>query len=148
MLDTYRIQSRLAEIEKQIRLLEKRFKPLGKEELINDEVLNLAAEKSLQNAIQACIDIANHIVAACGLERSSESVADVFFSLAKEGIIHQGFAETMKEITGYRNVIVHDYLDVDRNITYDSIQNHLPDLSKFAQYIEKFLEKQEREKAS
>lgn len=144
MLDKSRIQARLVEINKQLRLLNSQFKPLSEKELVGNEVLNLAAEKSLQNAIQSCIDIANHIVAALGLERPEKSVADIFVSLAKEEIIPEDFVETMRKITGYRNVLVHDYLKVDRHKTYIIIQKRLPDLVKFAQYIEKFLEKRER----
>lgn len=147
MLDKSRIQARLAETNKQVRLLNLQFKPLSEKELVGNEVLNLAAEKSLQNAIQSCIDIANHIVAALALERPSKSVADVFASLAKEEIIPENFVGTMRKITGYRNVLVHDYLKVDRHQTYINIQKNLPDLARFAQYIEKFLEKREASKS-
>lgn len=60
MLDKSRIQARLVEINKQLRLLNSQFKPLSEKELVGNEVLNLAAEKSLQNAIQSCIDIAKY----------------------------------------------------------------------------------------
>ena len=30
-------------------------------------------------------------------------------------------------MTGYRNVVVHDYLKVDRRITYKNIKKHLPE---------------------
>ena len=102
---------------------------------------NNAAEHHLQIAIQACIDIASHIVATLGLPAPSKETAEVFKSLAKEKIITNEFAEVMKDVVSYRNVIVHGYLDVNRKITYENIQKHLPDLSKFAQYIERFLEK-------
>ncbi len=141
MLDSYRVRTRLKEINKRLRILEEKFKPLSEKELTEDEILNASAERNLQIATQACIDIANHIVAAFVLDRSFKNTSEVFASLAKENIIPEDFVDTMVKITGYRNILVHGYLDVNRKITYKNIQKHLPDISEFAKFIEKFLEK-------
>jgi len=144
VLDSYRIRTRLKEINKRVRILNEKFKPLSEEKLTKDEILNTSAERNLQIAVQACIDIANHIVAAFALDRAFRETAEVFDSLAQEKIIPDDFANTMIKITAYRNVLVHGYLDVNRRITYENIQKHLSDLTKFAQYIEKFLEKKSK----
>ena len=141
MLDTQRINERLREIRSRVYKLQSNFQNLSEEELLSNETSYNAAEHHLQIAIQACIDIASHIVATLGLPAPSKETAEVFKSLAKEKIITNEFAEVMKDVVSYRNVIVHGYLDVNRKITYENIQKHLPDLSKFAQYIERFLEK-------
>ena len=142
MLDTYRIKTRIEEIRKRIDVLEQNFKNIPESRFLKDYRLNAEAEHHLQVAIQACIDIASHIVAVFGLERAAEETYEVFESLAQENIIPKKFLPIMRAMTGYRNVVVHDYLSVKRRITYDNIQKRLPDLSKFAQYIEEFLEKQ------
>lgn len=144
MLDSHRILTRIEEINKRIRILKKRFKPLSEKELTTNEDLNAAAEHHLQVAIQACIDIAGHIVSTFGLERPSSETSELFKSLEKESILPESFTKKMIKITGYRNVLVHDYLEVDRHITYQNIQKRLADLSKFAKYIEEFIEKQEK----
>ncbi len=146
MLDTHRIRTRTDEIRKRLLVCEKNFRAIPEAKFLRDGQLNAAAERNLQVAIQACIDIANHLVAALGLERPSKEPADVFDTLAKEKIIPERFLETMRKMVGYRNVVVHNYLVVDRNVTYDIIQNRLPDLSKFAKYIEEFLEKTSKKK--
>lgn len=87
-------------------------------------------------------------MAVLGLPAPSKETAEVFFSLAKEGIITEEFAKVMKDVVAYRNVIVHGYLDVDRHQTYLNIQKHLPDLAKFGQFIEEFLEKHKKSKKS
>ena len=53
----------------------------------------------------------------------------------------QDLAKIMKSVVGYRNVLVHEYLRVNRHLTYKYIQEELLDLSNFAKEIEKFLEK-------
>lgn len=69
MLDTYRIKIRIAEIRKRLNILHRDFKGIPEDQMVKDEALNAAAERHLQIAIQACIDIANHIIAALGLEK-------------------------------------------------------------------------------
>ncbi|OGM14742.1 hypothetical protein A3D84_00370 [Candidatus Woesebacteria bacterium RIFCSPHIGHO2_02_FULL_42_20] len=108
--------------------------------------MNSSAEHNLQVAIQACLDIANHIVASLGFSREFDKNSEVFYELAQEDILPGDFADKMISMTGYRNVLVHGYLNVKKGITYDNIQNRLPDLAQFAQYIEKFLEKYEKNK--
>lgn len=144
MLDTQRIKSRLREIRRRVFELQSNFQQMPEKEFIANETVYNAAEHHLQIAIQACIDIASHIVAVLGLPAPSKETAEVFFSLAKERITPEDFAKVMKNVTSFRNIIVHGYLDVNRHQTYLNIQNHLPDLAKFAKYIEEFLEKQKK----
>ncbi|OGD86205.1 hypothetical protein A2164_02025 [Candidatus Curtissbacteria bacterium RBG_13_35_7] len=141
MLDTYRIRTRIKEIRKRLTILNKYFQHLPEDKLTRDERLNAEAERHLQIAIQASLDIANHIVAALGLDRPAKETSEAFYSLASEGIIPDKFVNNMVKITGYRNILVHGYLDVDRHQTYINIQKHLSDLSVFAKHIENFLEK-------
>ena len=142
MLDTKRIKSRLREIRSRVFELQSNFQKIPEGEFVSNETIYNAAEHHLQISIQACIDIASHIVAALGLPAPSKETAEVFFSLAKEDIIPKKFAEIMKDVTSVRNIIVHGYLDVERHKIYADIQKNLSDIAMFAKYIEEFLEKQ------
>jgi len=146
MLDIYRIRTRIQEIRKRVLELERQYKGISKEKFIKDAKLTAGAERNLQVAIQACIDISNHIVAALSLERPVEETSEVFNTLGNEGIIPQEFVDAMTKMTGYRNILVHGYLIVDSNKTHEYIQNHLKDFSTFAEHIEKFIEKFEKKK--
>ena len=144
MLDTYRIERRIKEVHKRVKFLVDEYRNLTEEEFVKDDMINASAERNLQVAIQACIDIANHIVASLGLDKKFDSTAEVFYELVDNGILDGDFANKMASITGYRNVLVDAYLDVQRKITYDNIQNRLSDLSEFAKYIEEFLGRYEK----
>jgi len=143
MLDTSRIAERLSLIRGNSRILERDYKDQPKDRFFKDEMFNASAERLLQTAIQACIDISNHIIASLGLKKPKEDTAETFRILYKEGILPEDFAKTMVSITGYRNVLVHGYLDVDKEETYKNINFHLDDLAQFAKYIEDFLERYE-----
>ena len=144
MLDIYRIRTRIQEIRKRVLELEKHYKEIAKKKFVKDTRLTAAAERNLQVAIQACVDIANHIIAALGLERPVKETTEVFNTLGSERIIPESFVGTMKKMTGYRNILVHGYLTVDPNKTYGYIQDNLGDFSTFAKHIEKFIEKFEK----
>lgn len=143
MLDTYKIKTRLEELRKRILILRRDFSVLNEETLLKDENLYASAERHLEIAIQACLDIANHIVSSLGLERPKQKPAEVFQTLARENIIETDLAELLVQAVGYRNILVHEYLVVDRHQTYLNIQNGLNNLVEFGRQIEKFLEKQE-----
>lgn len=143
MLDTYRVRTRIEEIRRRVENLIKKFQSLSEKELTEDEILYAAAERNLEVAIQACLDIANHLVSALGLKRPDKKVSEVFTTLAEEKIIEEKLALTMQKVAGYRNVLVHEYLFVDRHLTYINIQKNLQDLVDFGKEIEIFLEKRE-----
>lgn len=48
---------------------------------------------------------------------------------------HPGIA--WKEVAGMRNVLLHEYFDVDMQITWNALKNHLP---KFKKSIEQLIE--------
>lgn len=141
MLDIYRIRTRIEEIQKRSLSLRQELLPLGEKKLTKDEILYAAAERNVEVAIQASLDIANHIVAACGLERPKKEAGEVFFTLAKEKVIGKNLAEKLKEAAGFRNLLVHEYAKIDRHKTYINIRDDLKDLIQFAKEIEEFLEK-------
>jgi uncharacterized protein YutE (UPF0331/DUF86 family) len=131
-----KVEQRLLKLEQTIRKL----KVIGSyswDEYKHDEGLKDRAERNLQLAAQACIDIANHIVADSGF-RAPSSYGDAFIVLMEEGILPEDLTESMKMIAGFRNILVHDYLKIDDQSVYNSLSN-LKDLTNFAWYIEKLL---------
>lgn len=131
-----KIEQRLMKLEQTIRKL-KHIANHTWDEYSKNEGLKDRAERNLQLAAQACIDIANHIVADSGF-RAPSGYGEAFIILMEEGIIPGKLAERMRMIAGFRNILVHDYLKIDDQAVYASLSN-LNDLTEFAQYIEKLL---------
>jgi uncharacterized protein YutE (UPF0331/DUF86 family) len=107
-------------------------------EYSGNEALKDRAERNFQVAAQACIDVANHIVAARGL-RTPEGYGDSFVVLSEEGIIPAEVAFKMKAVAGFRNVLVHDYLEINVRTVYENLQK-LEDLAEFAEHIGRLLD--------
>jgi uncharacterized protein YutE (UPF0331/DUF86 family) len=57
------------------------------------------------------------------------------------GILPAEFAERIAKSAGLRNILVHDYNDVDRRIVYGSIASCLADYPRYVEAIGRFLER-------
>ena len=89
---------------------------------------------NLQRACEQALDMANHVVAArkLGWPRTS---AESFDLLERAGFVTAAMAGQMKAMVGLRNVVVHQYQDLDIDIVTSVVQEHLNDLSDFARMV-------------
>lgn len=106
-----------------------------------DPDLQDISDRNLQVAIERCIDIANHIIAAQGL-RLPQSSGDAFSVLAEASLLPADLAERLARAAGLRNIIVHEYLQVDRRLLFESL-SQLSDLTEFARHMVALLENHE-----
>ena len=98
MLDEYRIKTRLEEMRRRVKIIEKDFKPLDEISFVSNENDYSACEHHLQIAIQCCIDISNYLIARLGMERPKKESSEGFIILAKEGILPKDFAEKISKM--------------------------------------------------
>ena len=91
-------------------------------------------EHTLQVAIRAALDVASHIVSdrRLGEPRTSR---DLFALLERDGWIPEALASTLRNMVGFRNVLVHGYDDVDLAVVKDVLEHHLEDLLEFVAVI-------------
>lgn len=97
-----------------------------------------AVERFLQVAIQACIDVATHILASRAVPIPDE-YAQAFLQLGDEGLLPQDLAERMASAARFRNVLVHAYTDVDAALVFAGL-GRLDDLEAFALHISRALD--------
>ncbi|WP_258360845.1 type VII toxin-antitoxin system HepT family RNase toxin [Moorella sulfitireducens] len=81
-------------------------------------------------AIEAAIDLSNHIIAQNNW-RIPEDYADTFRVLGEAGIFPPEFVGTLISMARFRNRLVHIYWDVDNNTLYSIMKNGLKDLDIF-----------------
>jgi len=127
---------RFAKLERTLRKL-RNVAATTWEEYSNDEGLQDRAERNLQIAAQICIDIGNHIIAINGF-RPPETYSDIFVVLGERGVISEDLAVTFQKIAGFRNILVHDYIEIDQKLVFDCLQ-HLDDFRLFVQKVTHWL---------
>ena len=97
-----------------------------------------SAKHLLQVSVEACLDIAHHIVADNGYRTPQDSF-DTFVVLNEEKILPDDSLPTLRQMTSFRNRVVHLYWDVDDQIVYQTVQSNLGDLDRFAKLISDYL---------
>ena len=127
MTDPELVAKKLALIETCVRELQSLARP----DVIRTDVREERfVEHTLQIAIQAALDVASHIVSDERLGEPETNRA-LFDLLARAGKLPAGLAATLRDMAGFRDVIVHGYQDVDLAVVEDVLRNHLGDLLAF-----------------
>jgi uncharacterized protein YutE (UPF0331/DUF86 family) len=88
-------------------------------------------------AIEACIDIAQHICASEGWG-PPDSNAEAMALLGRHGLLTGELASHLRRAVGFRNVLVHDYVVVD-DARVTAQLDDLSDLDDFVDAIAAFL---------
>lgn len=114
----------------------------AKEEFLSDPYLQDVVERNLEVAAQACIDIANRIISIEQLEKPRDYY-EAILRLGEAGTLPVDLARRLAPLAGFRNILVHQYLDVNWDEVYRNLQE-LGDLYEFLDYIKRWL----RERAS
>ena len=96
------------------------------------EERDAAVERWLQVAVEACMDVAYHVVASEGWT-PPESGRAAFASLAAHGKMSLDLAARLGSAAALRNVLVHDYVSVDLERLARVVRDDLGDLRTFAQ---------------
>jgi uncharacterized protein YutE (UPF0331/DUF86 family) len=137
VVDSHIILARIDRIRECVTKL-KRFAALGEEQFLTDALAVDSAERNLQTAIQAVIDIGNHVAADMDLG-APKDYKDIFDLLGKHNVIPESLALKLIPMTGLRNILVHDYLDVDLHLIHEIIKNELGDFDEFVASVLKLL---------
>lgn len=91
-------------------------------------------EHTLQIAIQAALDAASHVVSdgRLGEPRTNRELFDL---LARADVISDELAGRLRQMAGFRNILVHGYQDVDVRIVRSIVETRLDDLVAFAEAL-------------
>lgn len=138
MIDEELIEKRIDSVEEKISYL-KKIGEIGTGEFLESYEKIQASKHSLQEAIEACLDISNHIIAAKKLKRS-ESYSDMFQRLAQDDILDDKLADRLSDMARFRNLLVHQYTEIENRRVHEIIKENLGDIEDFLENIESLLE--------
>jgi uncharacterized protein YutE (UPF0331/DUF86 family) len=138
LVDSNVILKRVGRIRKCVATLETIRRTHSESKFMADEMIQAAAERNLQVAIQSVLDICNHAVADMKLEVPDEE-KQAFQILASHKLIPKRLAETLTSMIGMRNVLVHEYLEVDHARLYAIMKTNLDDFEKLIKAVLKLM---------
>ena len=127
MTDPMLIAKKLARIESCVSDLQRLARP---ESIETDLRERRFVEHTLQIAIQDALDVASHVVSdrRLGEPRTNRELFDL---LHRDGWIDRDLTVNLRNMAGFRNVLVHGYDDVDLAVVRDVLDVHVTDLSAF-----------------
>lgn len=100
-----------------------------------------SARYYLTVSVEACLDIASHIIASEGL-RAPRDYKDTFRVLNEAGVLPDDVATTMQSLAGLRNLLVHVYWNVDDAMIHESLRSELDDFERFVTHVLDFLDQE------
>lgn len=135
-----RITDKIAEIEEYASELEG-FMPNDLDKYLNDIKTKAACERYFEKITEAIVDLAFLILKDLGL-KIPEDDKTAFDMLAKEKLVHHDIAEKLKNAKGMRNILAHQYGNVDDEIVFNSITKEIiKDTRMFLKGIKKVYRK-------
>lgn len=137
-LDKPLIQTKLHQLDDYLNRIERT--DIEEQQFLQDvDQQDLLTFRLLQ-AVEICLDITTHIIAAHQLEKPATARSS-FEVLAKHGIIREDLAQKLAYAVSFRNLAVHAYEGFDFKRLFAEYKNDLSDLKAFTKEIIVFLEK-------
>lgn len=129
------VRRKLQEIEEAVAYL--RSWDVRQEMLAQNRQLRWAVERGLQVAAEALFDTGAHILAA-EFQETVDEYREIPTRLLARGVISAATAERLKGLAGFRNVLVHDYAEIDVSRVLAGVER-LGDFDAFVADVAGFL---------
>lgn len=142
MIDIDLIRRKLARLNMYL----EKIKPLSERSLIEykaDFYLKSSAERLIQLIVEAATDINNHVVVETE-NRPPEDYSVSFIKASDAGLISRDLAENLKGSAGMRNILVHEYMEIDDEIVYNAIPLAIQHYKEYIKQVEGFIERLEK----
>jgi len=101
---------------------------------VENKLVRRTVERTLHLAVEACLDIGQHIIAQEGFRRPADN-QDVFAVLAEEGIVSGELLPSLIAMAKFRNLIVHDYARIDNAVVFSILKRRLDDFDAYTRAI-------------
>lgn len=132
------VQRRLLHLLETVEVL-RTFQGTPLTELASNPTTSWAIQHGLQISVQAVLDVAAHCVAAAGAPVPDQYRAAIL-ALGPLGVLPEEFAERIAPMAGFRNVLVHHYVEVDLRAVKALLDEHLDDFLDFARHVTRYLD--------
>ncbi|MGM0760810.1 MAG: type VII toxin-antitoxin system HepT family RNase toxin [Thermodesulfobacteriota bacterium] len=126
------IEKRLDELRERLSKLEplrQKIRP----DFDDDPYLRDIVERNLEVAAQCCIDICHRIV-ALEKARKPTDAHEAILRMGELGVLETRFAQRFAPISGFRNILVHEYIGLNWDEIYSNLQR-LEELREFAEAV-------------
>jgi uncharacterized protein YutE (UPF0331/DUF86 family) len=137
-IDSEVVLVRLRLIAKYRNTLEE-FNSVSFDEYLGDFRQQLIVERLLQLMVEAATDINTYLLVQLH-QVSPATYFDSFIEAGRQGIITPKLAAKLAQSAGMRNILVHQYKDIDNRIVFDAIPKALEQYPLYVQQITAYID--------
>jgi uncharacterized protein YutE (UPF0331/DUF86 family) len=138
VVDERVISTKLSQIEQYYGELQEK-QSVSKDIFLEEITEQRAVERMFENAILACADLAKH-VATERFGYEGEKSREAIELLEQNDVVSGDTARTLVDAVGFRNILAHEYGDVDPEQVYEYLQHELDVYEAFSQQIARWYE--------
>ena len=140
MVDERVVSVKLEQIERYHGELTAKRETISRREFLSSTTERRAVERMFENAIQACADLVQHVASReFGFDGTTSKGA--IRVLAREGVIDEGTAGTLVAAIGFRNVLTHEYGQINYDEVYETLQTGLSVYDTYSQQVARWIKK-------
>ena len=141
MVDEVLILRKLSELDDYYQQINE-YASITAGEYAKDWKIQRIIERTLQMMIETCIDVAGHIISDQSL-RIPKSYSDAFSVLHENNIIDEKRHSSLKKMSQFRNIVVHQYDKIDSAIVIGILQRDLEDFIAYRDSIIRYIKSQD-----
>lgn len=127
------VEAKLTSLRRCVARIEEK-RPPSLDALESDPDLQDILAVNLERAVQLCVDVALHVIAASD-RPVPRTMGESFRILEAMGLLDAKTAEEMVKAVGFRNVAVHLYQQIDWEIVLEIVSHRLNAFRTFARSI-------------
>lgn len=140
-IDTQLVQQKAKYIAGDLKLLQQALAEYAYEELVTDEVQMSLAERRLERIVNRAVDINTHLIRAAE-HAPPDDYTESFRILGELKVLTPEQVKNVAPAAGARNVLAHDYDDLDARQFYASLESAVKYFPGYLKAVVEFAEKQ------
>lgn len=137
MVDRDVVRRRLLSLDQYLRELAE-IVTVGQDAYLAQWQIQRAAERTLQLAIEVCLDLADHVIADHRLPVPDTS-AGAFEVLRDAKLLDPALAAALVRMARFRNLLVHDYVKIDAARVFLIATTDIGDIKRFGDVVNQLL---------
>lgn len=115
------------------------FQDVSFDDIAKDYWKHKSVERVIEVILNEAIDINQHLIVKSGQGKLPFDFKQSYLMLVDLGVYPKEFAETIATSVGLRNILVHQYRELDERVFYASIKECLTQYTEYCRYITTYL---------
>jgi uncharacterized protein YutE (UPF0331/DUF86 family) len=139
MVDRQSLAARFEKLREYHRIL-RELQRHSRSQFLKDYHVYGLAERYLQLAIECLLDIGGMLIVEYGFRKPTVK-QEIIEILEEEKVLPSNFTHRLAGIAGFRNILIHEYVRIDRARVHEYLQKNLSQFEIFLKHVNRYVAK-------